>query len=91
MKRGKDDDKTMGPMFPRLHVNDTEKGGPRAPPRNKMALYEQLTIPSHRYNSGAVPLNHSINSNLVPSTSTNQVSFMAFLVMVPWLCYMYGL
>lgn len=72
MKRGKDDDKTMGPMFPRLHVNDTEKGGPRAPPRNKMALYEQLTIPSHRYNSGAVPLNHSNNSNLVPSTSTNQ-------------------
>ncbi|KAL4559477.1 hypothetical protein LXL04_031615 [Taraxacum kok-saghyz] len=33
MKRGKDQDKTMGPMFPRLHVNDSEKGGPRAPPR----------------------------------------------------------
>lgn len=37
MKRGKDDEKTMEPMFPRLHVNDTEKGGPRGPPRNKMA------------------------------------------------------
>ncbi|PPD86733.1 hypothetical protein GOBAR_DD16310 [Gossypium barbadense] len=46
MKRGKDDEKNMEPMFPRLHVNDTEKGGPRAPPRNKMALYEQLSIPS---------------------------------------------
>ncbi|KAI7757243.1 hypothetical protein M8C21_023764 [Ambrosia artemisiifolia] len=53
MKRGKDEDKTMGPMFPRLHVNDTEKGGPRAPPRNKMALYEQLSIPSQRLNGGA--------------------------------------
>ncbi|KAD5508166.1 hypothetical protein E3N88_15869 [Mikania micrantha] len=49
MKRGKDEDKTMGPMFPRLHVNDTEKG-PRTPPRNKMALYEQLSIPSQRFN-----------------------------------------
>ncbi|XP_071697246.1 protein EARLY FLOWERING 3-like [Rutidosis leptorrhynchoides] len=52
MKRGKDEDKNMGPMFPRLHVNDTEKGGPRAPPRNKMALYEQLSIPSQRFNGG---------------------------------------
>ncbi|KAL8216556.1 hypothetical protein R6Q57_023393 [Mikania cordata] len=52
MKRGKDEDKTIGPMFPRLHVNDTEKGGPRAPPRNKMALYEQLSIPSQRFNGG---------------------------------------
>ncbi|XP_071705063.1 protein EARLY FLOWERING 3-like [Rutidosis leptorrhynchoides] len=58
MKRGKDEDKKMGPMFPRLHVNDTEKGGPRAPPRNKMALYEQLSIPSQWFNGG------------VPSSST---------------------
>lgn len=48
MKRGKNDEKMVGPMFPRLHVNDTEKGGPRAPPRNKMALYEQFSIPSQR-------------------------------------------
>lgn len=39
------------PMFPRFHVNDTEKGGPRAPPRNKMALYEQLSIPSQSFNT----------------------------------------
>lgn len=64
MKRGKDEEKTMGPMFPRLHVNDTEKGGPRAPPRNKMALYEQLSIPSQRFNGGVLP------NSLPPSSST---------------------
>ncbi|KAI3812522.1 hypothetical protein L1987_17232 [Smallanthus sonchifolius] len=41
-------------MFPRIHVSDTEKGGPRAPPRNKMALYEQLSIPSQRFSSEGV-------------------------------------
>ncbi|XP_073301576.1 protein HEADING DATE 3B-like [Primulina huaijiensis] len=55
MKRGKDEEKTMGPMFPRLHVNEIEKRGPRAPPRNKMALYEQLSIPSQRF-TGTVDL-----------------------------------
>ncbi|XP_074317328.1 protein EARLY FLOWERING 3-like [Silene latifolia] len=72
MKRGKDDEKIMEPMFPRLHVNDTDKGGPRAPPRNKMALYEQLTIPSQRYNSASAPPRQNNTSNLVPSTSTSQ-------------------
>ncbi|KAL4335464.1 hypothetical protein GQ457_07G044940 [Hibiscus cannabinus] len=70
MKRGKDDDKIMGPMFPRLHVNDTEKGGPRAPPRNKMALYEQLSIPSQRFNPGVLPLNPSNSSNWAPTGSS---------------------
>ncbi|KAL4586290.1 hypothetical protein LXL04_010926 [Taraxacum kok-saghyz] len=27
-----------------------KKGGPRAPPRNKMALYEQLSVPSQSLN-----------------------------------------
>ncbi|KAL2545821.1 hypothetical protein Fot_15054 [Forsythia ovata] len=52
MKRGKYEEKIMGPMFPRLHVNDAEKGGPRAPPRNKMALYEQLSIASYDLHMG---------------------------------------
>ncbi|CAL5096591.1 unnamed protein product [Urochloa decumbens] len=54
---GKDEapDKVMGPLFPRLHVNDTVKGGPRAPPRNKMALYEQFSVPSHRFSAAAGP------------------------------------
>ncbi|XP_010526158.1 PREDICTED: protein EARLY FLOWERING 3-like [Tarenaya hassleriana] len=56
MKRGKDDEKIMEPLFPRLHVKDADKGGPRAPPRNKMALYEQLSIPSQRFNhQGMLP------------------------------------
>ncbi|MCO5562442.1 hypothetical protein L7F22_016070 [Adiantum nelumboides] len=37
------------PLFPRLHVSETEKAGPKAPPRNKMALYEQFTVPSHGF------------------------------------------
>ncbi|KAK8654814.1 hypothetical protein V6N13_107412 [Hibiscus sabdariffa] len=67
MRRGKDDEKIMEPMFPRLHVNDTEKGGPRAPPRNKMALYEQLSIPSQRFNP-------SNASSSIPPTSSSQGS-----------------
>nr|GLL46877.1 protein EARLY FLOWERING 3 isoform X1 [Ipomoea trifida] len=66
MKRGKGEEKIMGPMFPRLHVNDTEKGGPRAPPRNKMALYEQLSIPSQRFDNGVLPPNPNSASNLIP-------------------------
>ncbi|KAF7137572.1 hypothetical protein RHSIM_Rhsim07G0144400 [Rhododendron simsii] len=60
----------MGPMFPRLHVNDTEKGGPRAPPRNKMALYEQLSIPSQRFNS----LNPNNPAVVLPPASSSQGS-----------------
>ena len=73
MKRGKDDDKSVEPMFPRLHVNDTERGGPRAPPRNKMALYEQLSIPSQRFNSGMLPNNPNSSNSLNPPSSS-QVS-----------------
>ncbi|GLT25534.1 hypothetical protein SLA2020_006560 [Shorea laevis] len=74
MKRGKDDEKIMGPMFPRLHVNDTEKGGPRAPPRNKMALYEQLSIPSQRCSPGVLPPNPSKSTGFVPHVSSSQGS-----------------
>ncbi|KAJ4823677.1 hypothetical protein Tsubulata_027678 [Turnera subulata] len=56
MRGPKDEEKLMAPMFPRLHVNDTERGGPRAPPRNKMALYEQLSIPSQRLSSGTASI-----------------------------------
>ncbi|GFZ16689.1 hydroxyproline-rich glycoprotein family protein [Actinidia rufa] len=74
MKRGKDDEKTIGPMFPRLHVNDREKGGPRAPPRNKMALYEQLSIPSQRFNHGMLPQNPNNTASGVPPASSSQES-----------------
>ncbi|GMH10786.1 hypothetical protein Nepgr_012627 [Nepenthes gracilis] len=73
MKRGKDGEKVMGPMFPRIHVNDANKGGgPQVPPRNKMALYEQFSIPSHRYNPGVSRINPNSNSNTDPTASTNQ-------------------
>ncbi|KAK2661319.1 hypothetical protein Ddye_007852 [Dipteronia dyeriana] len=74
MKKGKDDEKIKGPMFLRLHVNDTEKGGPIAPSRNKMALYEQLNIPTQRFNSGVPPLNPSKSSSLGPPGSSSQGS-----------------
>lgn len=70
MKRVKDGERIMEPMFPRLHVKDAEKGGPRAPPRNKMALYEQLSIPSHRFSNGVLPCNtNNTSANLMPPMS----------------------
>nr|XP_029121136.1 protein HEADING DATE 3B isoform X2 [Elaeis guineensis] len=73
MKGGNPEDKNMGPLFPRLHVNDSDKGGPRAPPRNKMALYEQLSIPSQRFNStaSALPFPPHNASTLVPLASSS--------------------
>ncbi|XP_042424386.1 ELF3-like protein 2 isoform X1 [Zingiber officinale] len=72
--KGEEGDKIMGPLFPRLHVNDTDKGGPRAPPRNKMALYEQLRVPSQRFNSSsfAPPFPPDHSNDLVPSLSSSQ-------------------
>lgn len=90
MKRGKDEEKTMGPMFPRLHVNDTEKGGPRAPPRNKMALYEQLSIPSQRFSHSTHPYNPNSSAvNLVPPSSqvTLRNSSVLLMIYVSWFCY----
>ncbi|KAL6841481.1 hypothetical protein ACP4OV_028624 [Aristida adscensionis] len=72
-------DKVMGPLFPRLHVNDTVKGGPRAPPRNKMALYEQFSVPSNRFTATAPPLappwgaNRPAAGAATSSTSASQV------------------
>ncbi|KAL6597772.1 hypothetical protein ACP70R_046577 [Stipagrostis hirtigluma subsp. patula] len=64
--------KVMGPLFPRLHVSDAGRGGgPRAPPRNKMALYEQFTVPSNRFSSPAST--SAAGASLVPSTSASQV------------------
>ncbi|KAL0397017.1 UNVERIFIED_CONTAM: protein HEADING DATE 3B [Sesamum calycinum] len=58
MKGGKDDGKPMDPLFPRLHINDADKGGPRPPPRNKMALCEQYNVhpQSSKLRSGPIPM-----------------------------------
>lgn len=76
MRGAVDEEKVTSPMFPRLHVNDTEKGGPRAPPRNKMALYEQLSIPSQRLASGSasmLSLPQDNSNSLVPPTPSSHV------------------
>ncbi|CAL9066382.1 unnamed protein product, partial [Musa banksii] len=64
----------METLFPRLQENDTEKGGPRSPPRNKMALYEQLSVPSQRLSrpSSALQLPYRNTCMLVPSDSSSQ-------------------
>ncbi|BFG24338.1 hypothetical protein CerSpe_106120 [Prunus speciosa] len=75
MRGGKDEEHLISPVFPRFHVNDTDKGGPRAPPRNKMALYEQFSIPSQSFTSGSasmLPLPHN-DRRLVPPTSWSDV------------------
>ncbi|CAJ1951035.1 unnamed protein product [Sphenostylis stenocarpa] len=56
IRGGIEESKEISPMFPRLHVKDAEKGGPKAPPRNKMALYEQFSIPSQSFASGSASL-----------------------------------
>lgn len=61
MQGVQDEGKQMDrPLFPRFHVNDADRGGPRAPPRNKMALSEQckhnLSTQNLRYKSGSMKL-----------------------------------
>lgn len=46
MKGERDEGKKMVPLFPGLHISDGDKGGPRAPPRNKMALFEEYSVNS---------------------------------------------
>ncbi|XP_041015766.1 protein EARLY FLOWERING 3-like [Juglans microcarpa x Juglans regia] len=87
MRGGKYEEKSTSPMFPRLHVNDTEKGGPRAPPRNKMALYEQLSIPSQRLTSGSasmLPIRPSNSSSLTPSMSASHVDVHQRSMLTPF-------
>ncbi|KAF3579701.1 hypothetical protein DY000_02034449 [Brassica cretica] len=76
MKREKEEEekkKKLEPMFPRLHVNDADKGGgPRAPPRNKMALYEHLTTPSHRFTDHSSSPRHTNTLFPPPPGPSNQ-------------------
>ena len=81
MKGAIDEGKEISPMFPRLHVKDVEKGGPKAPPRNKMALYEQFSISSQSFASGSASLFPlPLRNCAVPSMSSHvsQVTFFEF-------------
>ncbi|XP_027336375.1 ELF3-like protein 2 isoform X2 [Abrus precatorius] len=73
MRGGIDEGKELSPMFPRLHVKDADKGGPKAPPRNKMALYEQLSIPSRSFASGSASLFPLPLRNCTVPTSSSHV------------------
>lgn len=91
MKGAIDEGREISPMFPRLHVKDAEKGGPKAPPRNKMALYEQFSIPSQSFASGSpslFPL--PLRNCTVPSTSGHASQVMFFeSVFFPVIMYLY--
>ncbi|GAA0156545.1 hypothetical protein Leryth_001887 [Lithospermum erythrorhizon] len=78
MKGVKDEEKHFDPLFPRINISAAERGGPRAPPRNKMALCDQLTIPSsHRFNNGSMSMlplpPPSTSSNLTASSTPSHV------------------
>ncbi|KAH0851854.1 LOW QUALITY PROTEIN: hypothetical protein HID58_094428, partial [Brassica napus] len=97
MKRGKEEEekKKLEPMFPRLHVNDADKGGgPRAPPRNKMALYEHLTTPSHRFtdHSSSPPLwgGENLTSQHLDSSASGHVTQMSSMENVTTLAHRRG-
>ncbi|XP_076941478.1 protein HEADING DATE 3B-like [Bidens hawaiensis] len=70
-----DQGKKMDPLFPRLHISDADKGGPRTPPRNKMAISQQFNVPNSqrcisRSVSPVLPLSTNNGSRFVPSTSS---------------------
>ncbi|KAK8592569.1 hypothetical protein V6N13_063142 [Hibiscus sabdariffa] len=67
---GGDEAKVISPLFPRLHVNESDQGGQRAPPRNKMALYGHLNVPSQRFESGSLSMLLPNNCS-VPSISSS--------------------
>ncbi|KZV58814.1 hypothetical protein F511_18651 [Dorcoceras hygrometricum] len=81
MKGVKDEGKQMDhPLFPRFHVNDADKGVPRAPPRNKMALSEQykhnLSTQNLRYKSGSMkvlplPPSNGYGTHVQPPSTSN--------------------
>ncbi|XP_052724560.1 ELF3-like protein 2 isoform X3 [Vigna angularis] len=73
MRGGIEESKEISPMFPRLHVKDAEKGGPKAPPRNKMALYEQFSIPSQSFAPASASLFPLPLRNYTAHTSSSHI------------------
>lgn len=71
VRGGEENEKVMSPIFSRLHVNETEKGGLRGPPRI-MALYDQFSSPVCSITM--LPPANNNSSSLVSSTSWSDVS-----------------
>ncbi|KAI3463289.1 hypothetical protein Pfo_019952 [Paulownia fortunei] len=81
MNGGKDEGKPTDPLFRGLHINDADKGGPKAPPRNKMTLSEQSNVPSQssKLRSGSiealpVPPSNGCSSFVSQASSSNVAS-----------------
>nr|BAL49858.1 arabidopsis ELF3 homolog [Fagopyrum tataricum] len=67
----------MEPLFPRLYLKTTEKGGPKPPPRNKMAVHEEPIAPSSRFTNGSItmlPLHPSGGVPISQAGSSRQVN-----------------
>ncbi|XP_059299629.1 protein HEADING DATE 3B-like isoform X1 [Lycium ferocissimum] len=73
MNVGKDEERGMDPLFPRLHINDADKGGPRAPPRNKMALCEQSSRSPQRLTSTSAPAPGTMSMLPLPPNRGNSI------------------
>ncbi|PHT45922.1 hypothetical protein CQW23_15080 [Capsicum baccatum] len=73
MKTEKDEERHMDPLFPRLHINDAHKGGPRAPPRNKMALCEQSSRSSQSFTSTSAPTPRTMSMLPLPPNGGNSI------------------
>lgn len=73
MKTEKDEERHMDPLFPRLHINDADKGGPRAPPRNKMALCEQSSRSSQSFTSTSAPTPRTMSMLPLPPNGGNSI------------------
>ncbi|KAK4375396.1 hypothetical protein RND71_006073 [Anisodus tanguticus] len=73
MKLEKDEERRMDPLFPRLHINDVDKGSPRAPPRNKMALCEQSSRSPQRLTSTSTPAPGTMSMLPLPPNDGNSI------------------
>ncbi|KAK7389601.1 hypothetical protein VNO78_24772 [Psophocarpus tetragonolobus] len=73
MRRENEEGKEISPMFPRLHVKVAEKGGPKAPPRNKMGLNE-FNIPCQNFSLGSTSLFSLPLINYTGPTSSSHIN-----------------
>ncbi|KAK7294291.1 hypothetical protein RJT34_17178 [Clitoria ternatea] len=66
-------------MLPRFHVKDAYKGGAKAPPRNKMALYEQFNVGTQSFASGSSSMfSLPLKNHTIPTSSTHVNSSQSF-------------
>lgn len=82
-----DEGKEKSPIiFPMLHIKDaTKKGGPKAPPRNKVTLYEKLITPSQStLHSASRSPSFLPSSRHVSDQDVNKPQYTVFPVYCPF-------